>query len=245
MHTRPVWVEISRQALLNNFRHLRERAGAAIDLLAVVKANAYGHGILECAPLLAGPGAEHAEGWIGVTCVEEGVRIRPFCPNARILVMSGLWRGEAEAALEHGLTPVVWEPFHFDELESTAARLGLNPHSIPVHLELDTGMSRQGVRFAAAEPENAAALTDLLARFSPRSALRLEGVMTHLSAPEMLEEKTTGNQIARLTSALDLIAAQGLKPKWVHADSSATLLAKDTAALAPRRASASVDVSRD
>jgi alanine racemase len=226
MCTRPVWAEISRQALLSNFRLLRDRAGASIDLLAVVKANAYGHGILECAPLLAGPSTVDRPEWIGVTCVEEGIRVRPTCPDVRILVMSGLWRGEAEAAIEHRLTPLVWEAFHFDELESTAQRLGLAPQSLPVHLEIDTGMSRQGVRVVEANPSGTAALAALLKHFSAHSALRLEGVMTHFSAPEMLEERTSSNQIARLAAALDVVKAHGLRPAWVHAGNSAILLAQ-------------------
>src|SRR5450432_728232 len=159
MFTRPVWAEISRHRLVENYRLLRERATEttsmpgggpisggrpAVDLLAVVKANAYGHGILECAPLLTAAGAE----WIGVTCVEEGVRVRTVCPQARVLVMSGIWLGEAEALLDHCLTPVVWEPYQLDLLENAATRLALKPQSVPVHLEIDTGMSRQGVRVA-------------------------------------------------------------------------------------------------
>lgn len=81
MCTRPVWAEISRKALLHNFALLRARAGSGVDLLAVVKANAYGHGILECAPLLAGPNATERAEWIGVTCVDEGVKVRAVCPT--------------------------------------------------------------------------------------------------------------------------------------------------------------------
>src|SRR5450432_705180 len=126
MFTRPVWAEISRHPLVENYRLLRHATGGQagnIDLLAVVKANAYGHGILECAPLLAAAGAD----WLGVTSVEEGVRLRAVCSQARVLVMSAIWLGEAEAALEHCLTPVVWEPYHLDLLEAAATRLDLKP----------------------------------------------------------------------------------------------------------------------
>ncbi len=223
MCTRPVWAEISRQALLHNFHCLRERVGPGVDLVAVVKANAYGHGMIECAPLLAGPDATERAAWIGVTCVEEGVKVRSVCPDARVLIMSGLWRGEAEATIEHCLTPVVWEPYHLDELETEAARLGLKPQSIPVHLELDTGMSRQGVRVVGAG--GLEALGGILDRFHPGSTLRLEGVMTHFSAPEVLTEATSSAQIERFAAGLEAIAARGLRPAWVHAGNSAILLA--------------------
>src|SRR4051812_659830 len=142
MCNRPTWVEISRSRLLDNYRYLRQLAGDSADLLAVVKANAYGHGLAQCAPILADAGAE----WLGITSVEEGVEVRRLClPSTRVLVLSGPWHGEGDALLNHNLTPVVWEPFHLDELETAAARRGMPPKSLAVHLEIDTGMSRQGV----------------------------------------------------------------------------------------------------
>ncbi len=95
--TRPTWAEISRSKLIHNHGVLRRLAGAETELLCVVKANAYGHGLVECARALAGNGAR----WFGVTCVEEGVALRKELPEAGILVMSGVWAGEAAAVLEH------------------------------------------------------------------------------------------------------------------------------------------------
>lgn len=233
MRNRPTWVEISRHRLLANYHYLRQLAGGTADLLAVVKADAYGHGLAHCAPLLANAGAE----WLGVTSVEEGVQARVLCGSApRILVISGLWRGEAAAALEHNLTPVVWEHFHLDELEAAAAVHGLGPQSVAVHLEIDTGMARQGVAAPLVVSSNgswtgsstgtthAVELANLLARFHPRSVLRLEGVMTHFSAAEMLDSEVFREQAARLSAALDIVAAAGLKFRWLHAGASATLL---------------------
>src|SRR5271165_2957727 len=102
MHTRPVWVEISRHNLIANYLELQailsDRLsstsvfpGGAASILAVVKANAYGHGMRDCAQLLAEAGAQ----WLGVTSVEEGIDARATCPSAKILVMSGIWHGEA------------------------------------------------------------------------------------------------------------------------------------------------------
>lgn len=221
MPTRPVWAEISRRNLLNNYRLLRQAAGPSTDVLAVVKANAYGHGVLACAPLLVEAGAE----WLGVTCVEEGAAARAVCPGARLLVMSGLWDGEADAALDHGLTPLVWEPFHFVLLEEAARRRGLGAGSVAVHLEIDTGMARQGVR-------SLARLKTLLARLAADSPIYIEGVMTHFSAPEVLDSPDTGAQLARFAASLEVIAAQGIRPRWIHAGNSATLLAgRETMAL--------------
>lgn len=212
MQTRPVWAEISRSRLLNNWNLLREAAGKSAEILAVVKANAYGHGVAACVPVLSSAGAQ----WFGVTCTEEAVALRRICPDARILVMSGLWDGEAEKILEHHLTPQVWEPLHFDLLESSARKRGFGPLSVPVHLEIDTGMSRQGVR-------SLQTLQALLARLGAGSPIQIEGVMTHFSASEVLDPDATREQIVCFSAAIDLVREHGFQPSWIHAGNSATL----------------------
>ncbi len=225
MHTRPVWVEISRDKLIANYlelcdaarRHLASAGAEAKEaptILAVVKANAYGHGMSECARLLHGAGAQ----WLGVTSVEEAVRARSVCPAAKILVMSGIWDDEADAVIEHRLTPIVWESFHLDLIEAESRRQGLPPQSIGVHLELDTGMSRQGVSL------HGDALKEIRMRFHAGSALRLDGLATHFSAPEVLDTEETDRQRSLFESALRVVAAAGLRPKWIHAGNSATII---------------------
>ncbi len=128
----------------------------------MVKANAYGHDVLACAPLLAKAGAQ----WLGVTDAEEGAAVRAVCPQSRILLMSGIFPGEADTVIDQGLTPVVWEPWHLDLLEGAATARSMPPGSLPVHLEIDTGMARQGVR---------GSLDSLLLRFHSGSCLRHGG----------------------------------------------------------------------
>jgi alanine racemase len=218
MPNRPLWVEVSSQRLLANYQQLREAASPRAGILPVVKANAYGHGVLSCAPLLAGAGAE----WLGVTGAEEGVAVRAVCPHARILLMSGLWPGEADAVLEHRLIPVVWESYQLDLLEEASARRGLPRASVPVHLEIDTGMSRQGVRFIRSGPDSPSELTTLLDHFPRRSRLQLEGVMTHFSTPEAIHGENP--QLANLSAAVDLILDRGFEPRWLHAGNSSTMV---------------------
>jgi alanine racemase len=212
MPTRPVWVEISRSCLLANWNVLRSAAPDDADVMAVIKADAYGHGAATCAAILTDAEAK----WFGVTCLTEGISLRKLCPHARILVMSGLWHGEADAMIEHRLTPQVWESFHFDLLEKAACARGLTPQSFPLHVEIDTGMSRQGVR-------SLDALKALLATRSAASPIHIEGVMTHFSAPEVLHPDETQAQLTRFAAALDVIAEHGIHSAWVHAGNSATL----------------------
>ena len=115
--------------------------------MPVVKANAYGHDLLACAPLLAGAGAQ----WLGVTGAEEGAAARAVCPQPRILLLSGIFPGEADMVIDQGLTPVVWEPWQLDLLEAAATARGLaggEPGGSPGdrHRHVAAGCARGGNR---------------------------------------------------------------------------------------------------
>jgi len=110
-------------------------AAGQVELLAIVKADAYGHSLALCAPAAVRAGAR----WLGVTSVEEGVAARALCPESRILVIGGVFAGQGAAAVERKLTAVVWEPGQLDELEGAARRAGAATGSVAVHLEIDTG----------------------------------------------------------------------------------------------------------
>jgi len=213
MPTRPCWVEIRTRALEENFRFLSHLAAPHAELLAIVKCNAYGHSLALCAPAVAKAGAQ----WLGVTSVEEGIAARALCPHARILVIGGIFPGQAAAAIQFRLTPVAWELWHLDELQSAARAAGAAPESLAVHLEIDTGMSRQGVALDR--------LTGVLTRFGPSSPLRLEGVMTHLFAADEADGQITPQQLARLDQALSHISSAGLFAEWLNVGNSAALLA--------------------
>jgi alanine racemase len=230
MPTRPCWVEINAQSLEDNYRFLKSLAAPAVELLAVVKSDAYGHSLEACAPAAVRAGAR----WLGVTSVEEGIATRALCPEAHVLIMSGCYPGEGASVAEHRLTAVVWESWHLDELEAAARNAGLS--SLPVHLEIDTGMSRQGVDLED--------LPAILARLAA-SPLRLEAVLTHLYAADETDGLATEAQMSRLDEALRQIAAAGLAvpagqtgsagqtgpargaargPEWLNVGSSAALL---------------------
>lgn len=220
MPTRPCWVEIRTRSLEENYRFLVSLAAGQAELLAIVKANAYGHSLELCAPAVVRAGAH----WLGVTSVEEGVAARALCPGPRILVIGGVFAGQGRALLEHGLTAVVWESSHLDELESAARVSGVQAAGLPVHLEIDTGMSRQGTSVESLGP--------ILERFGAESPLRLEGVMTHLFAADELDGAVTEAQLDRLGDALKRIEAAGLKPDWLNVGNSAALLSGEAAQIA-------------
>jgi alanine racemase len=210
---RPCWVEIRTRALEENFRFLSSLASPDAELLAIVKANAYGHSLALCAPAAVRAGAK----WLGVTSVEEGIAARALCPDARVLIIGGAFPGQAAAAIQFQLTLVAWEPWQLDELVLAARAAGAQPGSVPVHLEIDTGMSRQG-----ANPND---LAQVFARFVPGSPLRLEGIMTHLFAADEADGAATAEQLSRLDEAAAHISAAGLFAEWLNVGASATLLA--------------------
>jgi alanine racemase len=212
MPTRPCWVEIRTQSLQHNYRFLQSLAPPDVELLAIVKADAYGHSLAICAPAFVSAGARS----IAVTSVEEGVAARALCPNTRIIVLAGIFPGQGAAIVEHGLTAVVWEPAQIDILEAAARAANLRAGALPVHLEIDTGMSRQGANLDALPP--------LLARFSPEAPLKLEGITTHLFAADEADGQATHAQLAQLQQALACVEAAGLYPDWLSAGSSPTLV---------------------
>lgn len=216
---RPCWVEIQTRFLEDNYRFLCTLTASQAELLAIVKANAYGHSLSLCAPAVVRAGAR----WLGVTDVDEGVAARALCPESRILVISGAFPGQGAAVVRNNLTAVVWEPWQLDELETAARAAGAAPGSVPLHLEIDTGMSRQGVA-----PDQVGAL---MARFVPTSPLRLEGIMTHLYAADEADGAVTRSQLARLDEAVKRVEAAGIYPEWLNAGSSAALLAGETGAI--------------
>lgn len=228
MQCRPCWVEISARALEDNFRFLQALAAPDSELLAIVKADAYGHSLALCAPAAVRAGAR----WLGVTSVEEGAVARTLCPDARILVIGGVFAEQGAAVVEHRLTPVVWELWHLDELEFAARTAAAPAQSIPVHLELDTGMSRQGVLLQPTD-----ALGSILSRFNAASPLRLEGLMTHLFAADDSDPTNTMQQLHRLDQALAQVGELGRRAELLNVGNSAALLgghAAPIAALAAR-----------
>ncbi len=220
MPTRPCRVEIRTRTLEDNYRFLANLAAPHAELLAIVKADAYGHSLAHCAPAVVRAGAQ----WLGVTSVEEGIVARALCPAAQILVIAGVFPGQAAALLAHRLTPVAWEPWHLDQLEAAAHAAGLAPGSLPIHLEIDTGMSRQG-----ASPTT---LPVLLAHISPASPFRLEGIMTHLFAADEADGRVTAAQLDRLDETLGRISSAGLFGEWLNVGNSAALLAGQARAIA-------------
>jgi alanine racemase len=202
------WIEISGPRLVENLRAVQAVAGAAVETLAVVKANGYGHDASLVAKALVGGGAR----WLGVTDLEEGTLVRNALGHGgtRILVMCGMDLGDAPGLVASGLTPVVWTPEHVGAMDRAARAAG---QRVSVHLEIDTGMSRQG----AAPGEQ---LAQVLKRLAASRWLACEGVLSHLACAESAEDTpgaaVTAAQRKRFAAALEQMTAAGVRPELLH-----------------------------
>jgi alanine racemase len=210
--TRPTWAEISRDALRANYRALCSRAAQVeADLLAVIKANAYGHGAAEALATLSAEGC----GWFAVTCLDEACPLQSQPLGHRMLLLSGVYEGEADEIVRRGLTPVLALNQQLAWL-ATAARDRAQPFR--VHLEIDTGMARQGIPW-----NDSAALRSFAALLQQHRQLLLDGVMTHFASPEDEASPQTAEQIERFRTALAALRAAGCTLPLLHAGNSASL----------------------
>ncbi len=213
IETRPNWAEVSLSALRHNFRVVQNHVGLGVTICAVVKCNAYGHGVEECAPALQQAGAT----WFGVTSTDEGIVLRESGITARILVMCGLYPGEEEEALRNSLTPAVFRLEQAAALARAATRLGLIGR-VPIHLKIDTGMARLGLPLAELK-----AFAEGVKRLPE---IDLEGVFSHLASSEVLDDEDTALQIQRYDAALRTLAEYGLQPRLRHLANSGAVSAR-------------------
>lgn len=211
---RPTWAEVSLEKLRRNFRLTQQHVGPGVTVCAVVKADAYGHGAIECARALEAEGA----GWLGVTSTDEGVRLRSAGIKARILLMTGFWRGEEEVVVEQDLTPAVWQRESLKLLDAAARKL---KKEAAVHVKIDTGMSRLGVAH-----DHVAAFCLLLPTVE---SLRVEGVFTHLASSEIVDAESNAQQLVRFEAALATFRKHGYEPKFTHAANSSAIVARTDA----------------
>ncbi len=207
--SRPNWAEVSLGALRKNFKTIAQRVAPAM-VCAVIKCNAYGHGVADCGRALEAEGAR----WFGVTSTEEGACLREAGIGGRLLLMTGYWRGEEDAVVAHRLTPAVWTLDHVERLER-AVRARRTDGKLAVHLKVDTGMGRVGVPAAEAER--------LARRIAGSEQVELEGVFSHIASSEVLDAEDAAAQIVSFNRVLSSLRAAGLEPPLRHLSNSAAV----------------------
>ncbi|MGH9749368.1 MAG: alanine racemase [Candidatus Polarisedimenticolia bacterium] len=204
---RPTWAEIDRDALHHNLRQVRERIGDR-RILAVVKADAYGHGAVGVARSLAGAGVA----MFGVALPEEGVALRRAGIDRPILLLGGITPEQAGLVAEHGFIPAVYRADQVEALDAAAARAG---RPLDVHLKIDTGMGRLGV-----PAPDVGAFGEILAR---AAGVRLAGAFSHLAVADAPGDPFTAAQIERFRGAVGTLRRAGLEPVDLHLANSAAI----------------------
>ncbi|MBI3622162.1 MAG: alanine racemase [Nitrospirae bacterium] len=217
-------IQIDLGALRRNASALNSLIGPACELLAVVKADGYGHGMIEVARAGLAGGATR----LGVTTVAEGLALREAGLGCPILVMGVMDEAEAPDAVTHRLTPVICRDSQLEALTKAVRTTTRKPAAI--HLKADTGMGRLGL-----PPEECLSLLER-ARLAPE--LRVEGIMTHFAEADAAESAYTAEQLDRFRALLNRIAPNRPErvPFIAHAANSAALLTRPESRLQMVRA---------
>jgi alanine racemase len=200
---------IDLSALAHNLHEVRRHLTPGCEVLAVVKADAYGHGAIPVARSLVGLGVRR----FGVATIEEGIALREAGIESSILVMGALLPDQCGEAIAHRLTPII----HDDRVaRSFADALGTEHGPYPVHLKVDTGMGRLGFL-----PED---VLDVLGSAPFQGKLRVEGLMTHLADADNADATYTTIQLEQFHSLVGQVKAAGTHVPLAHVANSAAIL---------------------
>jgi alanine racemase len=203
------WAEVDLAALADNVRTVRSRMAPGTLLLAVVKANAYGHGAAMVARAAVAAGAE----WLAVATLEEASGLREAGISAPVLVMGPLAPGSEARALGLDVRLCVYEPEGLARLAAAADAAG---GTARVHLKVDTGMGRLGC------PRDEAMILARRVRETP--GLELEALWTHFAEADDPASPRTAAQLQRFLDVVAELAVAGIRPPILHAANSAALL---------------------
>ncbi|MFZ0786506.1 MAG: alanine racemase [Candidatus Acidiferrales bacterium] len=210
---RPLWAEISTTAIAKNLAVIRRHIGPKPQILAVVKANAYGLGAVPVSKALAKAGADR----FGVTCQNEGIELREAGIRKPILVLTGFWPGEEKSFIRHGLTPTVTRLEDVKNLER-AAKAARVKSLLRFHLKINTGMNRLGL-----PPDQIEAFASALA---DSRHIQLEGTFTHFASAEDFSAQQTDEQEAAFRACLERLRALRVSPGIVHMANSGAICAR-------------------
>jgi alanine racemase len=206
---RPTLCFIDLSALRENFRQIKKKVGPKVRILSMVKANAYGHGAPAVARALAAEGSDA----FGVATLEEGIELRQAGIRQSIIVLAGFYLEQLDLFLQNDLIPVLHELETLRALEKTLAGQGM---TLPIHLEIDTGMGRIG--FLDSQ------INDWLPELGKLKALKLEGVFSHFSDGETANEVYTETQLKSFLFVTERLRRAAFVPSLVHMAKSGTII---------------------
>lgn len=203
---RNAWIELDRDVLGRNLGAIKERLGSTSEIIQVVKANAYGHGMTAVATKAYECGVR----WFLVARLDEAVVLRAALPGARILLLGAVWASDISELRIHRIIPVLLSAAQARELAGAARREGIR---LPCHVKIDTGMGRFGIPWEGAH--------ELLSGLQHVGGLDLQGICMHFASAGKPGDLFTAVQIARFNQVVDGCRAAGLGPLFRHVANSA------------------------
>ena len=198
---RPAWIEIDLDQLHRNFALIRADLPANLRFLMVVKDNAYGHGAVEIAQAAINAGAC----MLGTVTVDEALQLRQNGISAPILVMGERTDAELAESVAHNLTPCINDVHTAAKLAKLAEQ---QQRQVDFHIEVDTGMSRYGVRWSKAAA--------VIAELNQITSLRLQGVMSHFAMSDELDKTFANQQLQRFEDMLAQLTARNISIPTRH-----------------------------
>jgi len=211
---RPAWIEVDLQRLKSNFQLINQDKPKGLQLLSVVKDDGYGHGALAIARAALDSGA----GFLALSTLQEAITLRDQGIQSRLLLLGDRQEDEFPWCVAHDLTCCVSEPISVLQLSAAATRANKR---VPVHLKVNTGMNRYGVRWT-----DAASLAQVI---ESTKSLYLEGVLSHFAQSDEADKTFALLQLSRFEEALRNIAALGIEVKLKHLCNSGGFLDLPTA----------------
>jgi alanine racemase len=215
LDSRPTIAEIDLNALRHNFGVVRERTAAECGILAVVKADAYGHGFMDVSTELEQLGVTA----FGVAFLAEGIQLRKSGIDRPILILGGIYPGQEKKCVGFNLSTAVFSLGQAVELNAVAGKMF---RRAKVHVKIDTGMGRLGIAHAEAP--------SFFRKLRRLKYLELEGVMSHFASADELDDSGrsyTDQQATRFGEALAAARGQGYDPRFIHIANSAALFSRD------------------
>ncbi len=197
------WVEVSRRQIAANYRAIQQAVGSSVEVMPVVKADAYRHGAVEVSRVLETEGAR----WLAVSNTEEGIALRDAGIRARVLVMADFLPFTREAMLAYDLTPVIHSLEDLAELNRLASS---RSERFRCHLKIDTGMGRLGIRSGPRVIAQAILAAE---------HVEVEGLMTHFASAANYQTHQTEEQIEAFENTASGLAAAGVRPRFLHLSS--------------------------
>lgn len=198
---RPAWIEIDLDALHNNFRHIMEHKPRSVALLSVVKDRAYGHGAVEVSRVALESGVSY----LAVATVGEALELRTAGISCPILVFGERAPEEVPLCLQQNLTFFINDEVMLKIVRDAVRSVGKRA---TVHVEVDTGLSRYGIRWNRA--------LELIRKVAETPEVYLEGVMSHFAQSDELDKTFAYEQLDRFRTVLQGMAREGIGVRYRH-----------------------------